>query len=469
MIRPKLLKSLSFRLAMGQVGLYVLSASLFSAFIYWAAATFMARQADEIIDTEAWSLAEQYDQRGLGGLMMVIASRLRNDLSRNNIYLLVDRDYRYLAGNMRTFPKDVTPQGYPLWASIKVATSENTAPIEARVLVITLPGRVHLLVGREMSDVSRARGVLAKAMGLGLFGSVLLGVAWGWITSAKLAARLDAVNRASRDIMGGAMQSRIPVTGRGDEFDRLAENLNAMLDRIGELLAAVRQVSDNIAHDLRSPLTRLRSRLELALLEKPDPDVLRQAVEEAIAQAEGIIATFNALLTIAQAESATGRGDFEILDFTALAFSAAELYEPVAEDKSLALTVRLAPGVRVRGNRHLLSQALTNLLDNAVKYTPEGGSVRLGLAETPEGPRLTVADTGPGVPPEERANVLKRFYRLDHSRGASGNGLGLSLVAAVARLHGAALQLEDAGPGLCVRLDFPPAPESSALAAKTEA
>ena len=219
-------------------------------------------------------------------------------------------------------------------------------------------------------------------------------------------------------------------------------------------MTTVRQVSDNIAHDLRSPLTRLRSRLELALLEQPDPVTQRQAMEEAIDQAESIIATFNALLTIAQAESAAARGGFENLDLTVLVRDAAELYEPLAEDKDITVTVDVEEGLTVMGNRHLLSQAVANLLDNAVKYTPEGGAIRVGALRTEDGVSMSVEDSGPGIPEEERENVLRRFYRLDASRNTPGSGLGLSLVAAVARLHGARLELSDNNPGLLTRMVF---------------
>ncbi len=455
MIRPKLLKTFSFRLALWYVGLFAVSATVIFGFIYWAAVTFMARQTDEIIETETWSLAEQYDQRGLGGLMMIIASRLRNDLARNNIYMLVDREYNYLAGNMRQWPPAIEPKGLPEWFDISMTVNDEAKTLDARVMIITLPGKVHLLVGREMSEVTRARTILSRSMALGLLFTVFLGLGWGQVMSSKLLSRLEDVNRASGEIMAGAMYRRIPVSGRGDEFDRLAESLNAMLDRIGDLLTAVRQVSDNIAHDLRSPLTRLRSRLELALLEAPEPAVQRQAIEDAIDQAEGIIATFNALLTIAQAEASAGRGEVDPLDLSQLVSDASELYEPLAEDKDITFSTSVVADVALPGNRHLLSQALTNLLDNAVKYTPRGGSVRVSLESGLHGPVLTVADSGPGIPEAERDNVLKRFYRLDQSRNTPGNGLGLSLVAAVARMHGATLSLDDNNPGLSVSLHFP--------------
>lgn len=455
MIRLKLLKSFSFRLAMWYVGIFALTATVVFGFIYWAAVTFMIRQTDEIIESETWGLVEQYDERGLAALSMQISSRQRSGSSQANIYLLVDREFHYLAGNMRLWPKSIEPRGFPEWHTISVTAEDVAKPLEARVFVVTLMGKVHMLVGRELSDVLRAQAIMARAMAIGLLCTVLMGLVWGQMMSNKLLRRLDDVNRASRKIMGGTFTQRIPLTGSGDEFDSLAKNLNDMLDRIGELVVAVRQVGDNIAHDLRSPLTRLRSRLELALLEDPDPAAQRQAIEDAIDQAEAIIATFNALLTIARAEAAAARDAFEQLDLATLVQDAAELYEPLAEDKSITLTLNLETGAQVLGNRHLLSQAVANLLDNAVKYTPEGGAIRVEVAAGEGESVLTVADSGPGVPEAERGKVLSRFYRLDQSRNTPGSGLGLSLVAAVARLHGGRLELADNAPGLKISLSVP--------------
>lgn len=539
MIRPKLRKTYSFRLALWYVGLFAVSATAVFAFIWWAGVTFMLKQTDEIIDSEVLSLMEQYEERGLAALAMQISTRQRIEASRSNIYLLVDRDLHYLAGNTRQWPSTVEPKGYPEWHTITVTNLESATSVEARVRVVTLLGKVHLLVGRELSDVMRARQIMALAMGAGIVFTIIMGLVWGNVMSRMLLRRLDQMNRASREIIGGALERRIPVSGAGDEFDRLAGNLNDMLDRIEELIATVRQVSDNIAHDLRSPITRLRSRLELALLEEPDPAAQRQAMEEAIAQAESIIATFNALLTIAKAESHSARASFEPIDLGELASDAAELYEPLAEDKGVALRVDTEMGVLVQGNRHLLSQAVANLLDNAVKFTPAGGEVVVrvaalggvapGTGEEREGfaaaeglwvngnaeaagvaanqdgvtavnargngsiaaaggasdqngaaagngarvdglasdarengasgrgslaALLEVRDSGPGIPDVERSNVLRRFYRLDASRNTPGSGLGLSLVAAVAKLHGARLELAGNDPGLTVSLVF---------------
>jgi signal transduction histidine kinase len=318
-----------------------------------------------------------------------------------------------------------------------------------------LPGNFHLVVGRDVSERVKVERLIMDALIWGLGITVVLGGAGGVLASRWMLKRIDVINKASREIMRGELARRIPTRGTGDEFDRLAENLNAMLDQITRLMDGVRQVSNNIAHDLRGPLNRIRSGLEMSLARIRTPEEYRAVLEQTIAEIDNLLQTFNALLTIAQAESGARRQDFTDIDLTGLAADVAELYEPLAEEKGLSFATALAPDVVVPGNRHLLSQALANLLDNAVKYTPEGGSITVSLAATPEGPRLAVADTGPGVPAEHRELVLERFARLESSRNTPGSGLGLSLVAAAAGLHQAELRLADNAPGLRVSLTFP--------------
>jgi signal transduction histidine kinase len=262
--------------------------------------------------------------------------------------------------------------------------------------------------------------------------------------------------------MAGDFSQRIALRGSRDEFDELAANLNAMLDQIERLLAGMRQVTDNIAHDLRTPLNRLRSRIEVALLREPGRAESRALLEETLADAEAMIGTFNALLEIARAEAGSERGALEEVGLEALGHDLDELYRPLAEDKGLAFEFRCAPGLRIRANRHLLAQALSNLLDNAVKYTPKGGRVGLAIERGPSGPMVTVADNGPGIPHADRERVLQRFVRLDATRSTPGNGLGLSLVDAVAKLHRAELTLADNRPGLRVSLAFRVLPDQGA-------
>jgi signal transduction histidine kinase len=254
--------------------------------------------------------------------------------------------------------------------------------------------------------------------------------------------------------MAGDLSQRIELRGSRDEFDQLAGNLNAMLDQIERLLGGMRQVTDNIAHDLRTPLNRLRSRIEVALLQEPGRAETRDLLGATLADAEAMIGTFNALLEIARAEAGSERTRFETVDLDALGRDLADLYGPLAEDKELTFELCCAPGAQLRANRHLLAQALANLLDNAIKYTPPGGHVGLAIGRAADGPTITISDSGPGIPEGDRERVLQRFIRLDGTRSTPGNGLGLSLVDAVAKLHGATLTLDDNRPGLKVSLAF---------------
>jgi signal transduction histidine kinase len=422
-------------------------------FIYTSTAGFMERQTDETINAEIQGLAEQYSQLGLTGLIRVIKSRVAKDKAGSSVYLLTDWKFNPLAGNLPEWPKfRDTGSG---WFDATLEDTENFEPRRVRMRYFLLPGNFHLLVGRDVSLRLKMERLIMDALIWGLGLTVVLGGVGGLLTSRWMLKRIDVINKTSREIMAGDLTRRIPSRGAGDEFDRLAGNLNAMLDQITKLMDGVKQVSNNIAHDLRGPLNRIRAGLELSLAKSRTPEEYRAVLETTVTEIDNLLMTFNALLTIAQAESGARRQDFTDIDLTSLAADVAELYDPLAEEKGLTLTVTLTPGVTVPGNRHLLSQALANLLDNAVKYTPAGGAIALSVTAPATGPELTVADTGPGVPAEHRDLVLERFARLESSRNTPGSGLGLSLVAAVAGLHRAALRLADNAPGLRVTLAFP--------------
>ena len=463
----RLLQSSTFRLALLYIGLFGMSVLLLMGYIYWTTAGFMERQTRETIAAETRGLAEQYRLLGVTGLVGIINGRVASDRSRGSLYLLADKEFELLAGNLPSWPKmeleaaDVDGG----WMRVMLSTPEKSAQSRTAILRhFRLPGGFNLLVGRDVSDRFQVQKLIIDSLFWGLGMCVVLGLVGGVVMSKSLIARIEVINKASREIMAGDLTRRMPSHGTGDEFDQLADNLNRMLDRIEELLEAVRRVSDNIAHDLRTPLNRLRTRLEVVLMERSgqagDAERYRNAIQETIAESENILATFNALLTIAQVEAGSPREEPAPLDLAKLAEDVADLYGPLAEDKDLSLDMHLESGLVIRGNRHLLSQAVANLLDNAIKYTPPGGSIRLRLAANSRGCSLSVADSGPGIPAAEREQVLKRFYRVESSRSTPGSGLGLSLVAAVARLYNAELTLEDAGgqgqaPGLLVRLCFP--------------
>jgi len=462
--RPQeVLASFTFRLALLYAVLLAGSVVLLLGFMYWSTAGYMARQTDATIEAEIQGLAEQYLRRGLSGLTTLLAQRSARRPTGAGVYLLTDRDYQPLVGNIDAWP-DVEPDRDG-WIDFRLRDSAATdaMPAEehaARGKVFRLRGGLRLLVGRDVRELAAIRGLIREALGWGIAMTVALALAGGWLMSAGVVRRIEAVNQVGREIMEGDLSRRIPTDGSGDEFDQLAVNLNRMLARIEALMASVRQVSDNIAHDLRTPLSRLHTKLSQLRDTELGPAVADR-VDEAIADAEELLGAFNALLRIARVESGSRRAAFADLDPVVLLHDVADLYEPLAADKDQRLEVSPADTdgprpARLHGDRDLLFQALANLLDNAIKYTPAGGHIRLAAEPAPDGGvQLSVADSGPGIPPELRGKVLQRFYRIDASRSEPGHGLGLSLVQAVAQLHGAVLTLEDAAPGLRVLLRLP--------------
>jgi len=349
-------------------------------------------------------------------------------------------------------------EGHENWKlGMTLAEAEAAEPrAEAafgRARLFDLGGRYRLLVGHDIRERVRLADLIRDALILGIGITVALALVGALVISRMLLGQIEAINATSREIIAGDLGRRIPVSGRGDEFDRLAGNLNAMLDQIERLLEGLRQVTDNIAHDLRTPLSRLRSRLEIALMESAGPGDREVAIERAIAEADSLLSTFNALLSIAQAEAGDARESFQPIELADLIADAAELYGPIADEKRISMTVDAAGAGPIRGD--LVFQALTNLVDNAVKYAPADSEIGISLREQDGKLTLSVCDRGPGIPAGERDAVVRRFYRLEASRSTPGSGLGLSLVEAVARLHGARLSFADNRPGLCASLLFP--------------
>jgi len=285
--------------------------------------------------------------------------------------------------------------------------------------------------------------------------TLVLGGIGGVLISRRVMKHLEAINTTSREIINGDLSRRIPLQHSGDEFDTLADNLNAMLDRIEELMEGVRRVSDSIAHDLRTPLARLRNRLELLQAEQEKSGQDPAQTEQAISEADGLLKTFNALLRIARIETRQHREAFTDVDMRTLLRDVVELYEPLAEEKEQSLSLQLETEMHMQGDRDLLFQAMANLLDNAIKYTPAHGEIKISLDEQADTGRITIADNGPGIPENERQQVFQRFYRLEKSRTTPGSGLGLSLVEAVAKIHGMKLKLENNHPGVRILCEFP--------------
>lgn len=446
----ELVRSTSFRLALIYMIVFGASVLLLLGFLYWSTAGYMARQADAAIQAEIELLAERYRTRELPGLTAMIEERMRNHPDRSNIYLLADPFQRPIAGNLEQWPE--ASKGPGGWLEFRVRQqSDDEAWHRARARTFQLRERLWLLVGRDMQELSQVRSLIREAFAWATGITLLLALAGGYAVSRTVTRRLDVINEASREIMAGQLNRRIPASGSDDEFDELISHLNAMLDRIGALMEDVRRVSDNIAHDLKTPLTRLRNELE-SIREGVGDDT---SVEQALQEADNLLSTFNALLRIARIESGHRRAGFEELDLVTLVRDVAELYQPLAEDKGLTFTAEVGGEVRVRGDRDLLFQAVANLVDNAIKYTAAPGRVLLLLESSGGNAGIVVGDNGPGIPEAARDKVFERFYRTEDSRNTPGSGLGLALVKAVVQVHDGRIVLDDNDPGLRVELTLP--------------
>jgi signal transduction histidine kinase len=446
-----ILRTQAFRTVLIHVAIFAISAVALVGFVYWNTAAVLREEIDETINAEATGLVEQYQRRGLPGLTDVIISR--SSRGGQGLYLLANDAGRPIAGNLDTWPQGVPARGFVEFAYQR-RIGADTQLRDARGRVLVLSQGFLLLVARDIHESTELERLFSTALPWSVALILVLGLIGGYLTSRNFLARVDVINRTTRQIVAGDLTRRVPVTAAGDEFDDLAGHLNRMLDRIERLMHGMREVSDNVAHDLRTPLTRLRNRLEKALTYTPQDSELHEDITAAVGETDRLIATFNSLLLIAEAEAGGVREMLGPLDLKEVAESVGELYEPVAEEKNIGLLLKAPSSVWIKGNRNLVSQALANLVDNAIKYTPEGGTVEMRLENQALGPALSVADNGLGIPEADRSRVTERFVRLESSRNSPGTGLGLSLVSAVARLHNARLSLEDNHPGLRVTLLF---------------
>lgn len=454
----KLFRTTTFKLTL----VYLTVFALFAAFLlgYFALNTrrLITEQITDTVNAEISGLSEQYRQGGIRRLVIVVDAQARRPGS--SLYLVTTPAGEALAGNVTALPPGTLDNpGWLETAYRRLDESEGSSEHpdhNALVRVFQLSGGFRLLVGRDLDERERLYRIVLSAGRWSVVIVIVLGLAGGLFVTRRVLRRVDAMTETTRSIMDGDLGERLPVAGTGDELDRLAENINVMLERIEALMNGLKEVSDNIAHDLKTPLTRLRNHTEQALRTAGSEADYRAALESIIEESDGLIATFNALLMIARAESGQARDDMREFDAAEIAHDICELYEPLAEEKGIALKVEAEAPAPVRGNRELVSQALANLVDNAIKYTEPDKAVVNGEAPEivvralNEGERilLTVADRGPGIPEADRARAVERFVRLEQSRSQPGSGLGLSLASAVARLHGGELTLEDNRPGL---------------------
>jgi signal transduction histidine kinase len=462
----KLIRTTAFRLTLVYLFLFALFAASLLGYFAWNTRRLITEQITGTVNAETGEISDIFARRGLRGLVFTIENRALRPGA--NLYLVTTTNGQAIAGNVGSLaPGVMGSSGWSETAYRRLDDQDNTDH-RALVRVTELTSGFRLLIGRDLEERRRLFGIVAKAAQWSVLIVIVLGLGGGIFVARRVLRRIDAMTGTAQRIMAGDLSGRLPVGRSGDELDRLAENLNAMLERIEALMVGLKEVSDNIAHDLKTPLTRLRNRAEEALAKSSNEVEYRSALERTIEESDGLIRTFNALLMIARAESGQARDNMTNFDAADVANGIHELYEPLAEDDDMMLHVKTSPAP-LHGNRELISQALANLVENAIKYgKPAPAAMPLG-ADATAGSReiliearrdrdsvlLSVTDHGAGIPEADRGHAVERFVRLEASRTLPGSGLGLSLASAVATLHGGDLRLGDANPGLRATLAIP--------------
>ncbi|MFN7095326.1 MAG: ATP-binding protein, partial [Burkholderiales bacterium] len=426
------------------------------------------------IQTEAMELRSNYLSNKMPRTVAVIKNKIAQDLDRVAIYLLVDKERNVLASNIGELPLELfLPKDFPPSQQLNTIpggeagdwfnyTFASHADMDGKRKIIKgigyrllLPKGVTIIVGNHLRYQEKVQQIVLRVISLSSVLATLFAIGIGLLMNRMLMRRMEAINKTARSIMQGQLSERVAVGESGDEFDHLADNLNAMLNRIEELVSGIKQVSDNIAHDLRTPLSNIKHRIEHLLNSNFQEKIIREELRTILNRIDKLVSTFNAILQIAQIEAGGTTKSFKKFDFAEVIKSIVDFYEPLAEQKEQWLITDIDENINYYGDLHLISQAAANLLDNAIKYTPTSGSITIVLKCNEEGLILTVADSGPGIPAEYYDKVIERFFRMEHSRTSKGSGLGLSLVKAITNLHQGKLQFADNAPGLLVSLIFP--------------
>lgn len=445
----KTLRSRTFKQAL--IWILIVGGVIFAllGYVYWSTASYVRSRSDHAIMAELAILQKAYASAGRSGLIITIAQRLAGQRFEGGVYLLVDPSLTPLAGNLADWPSAM--KGSSGWGNFNAREGRTLL----RATFETLPDGSHLLVGKDVDDLDEFAQKIKVAMALCILWIFALGGAVSVAITRRTVGRIEAINATSRAIMQTGLGQRIPLRGTLDEWDELAANLNSMLDRIEALMGEVKQVTDNVAHDLRTPLARVRGRLEKAYNKQRDGDYDQSLIGDTMADLDGVLRMFSSLTRISQIEASDRTAAFRPVNLVEIASEVVELFDAAAEDKGGRLKIVGGRSVLATGDRDLLFDAVANLVDNAIKHGRDAGQVTVEVKEADGGAVISVADDGPGIPVDEYQHVFKRFYRLERSRRTPGNGLGLSLVAAVARLHGARIEMFDNIPGLKVQLWFP--------------
>jgi len=447
----KTLTSSTFKLALIAIGTFGVIVSAIFSYVYLSTSAYVRSRSDRAIMAETMDLRGVYEQSGREGLIALIRQRATDKAFAGHVYVLSDPSSAVLAANLEP-PTAMAASG---WTEFRApgAPEGGSSPL-VRGMIETFPSGDRLLVGRDISDLDLFTGQIKTAVisGVALI-FVLAGVA-SILVTRRTVGRIEQINATSRAIMASGLDKRIPLRGTHDEWDRVAENLNLMLERIETLMGEVKQVSDNLAHDLRTPLTRMRGRLEKAYHSQRFDEDAQALIGDTIADLDAVLRIFSSITRIAQIETRVRKEAFRTVNLVEIAREVVELYDAAAEQTGSCLTMTGKGEVPATGDRDLIFDAIANLVDNAIKHGRAGGQVVVA-SETVNGiPLISITDNGPGIPPDLRDQVFKRFYRLEQSRYTPGNGLGLSLVAAVARLHGARIEMADNSPGLQFKLWF---------------
>jgi signal transduction histidine kinase len=450
----KTLTSSTFKVALIAIGTFGVIVSAIFSYVYLSTSSYVRSRSDRAIMTEYQSLQGAYQRSGHDGLIALIRQRIADRNFADNFYILADRSLTKVAGNLRAWPSAVTAaSGWAEFRALEPLPNATNHPL-LRAMLETFPDGDRLLVAKDISDLDSFADQIRAAVisGVALI-FVIAGVTTVLVTR-RTVGRIESINATSRAIMLSGLDKRIPLRGSNDEWDRVAENLNLMLDRIETLMGEVKQVSDNVAHDLRTPLTRMRGRLEKAYHGQRIGEDDQLLIGDTIADLDAVLRIFSSITRIAQIETQARKGAFRTVNLFEIASEVVELYDAAAEPAGTRLSVVGDREVLVTGDRDLIFDAISNLVDNAIKHGRAGGHVVVANENIDGQPVVSIADDGPGIPADEYEHVFRRFYRLEHSRYTPGNGLGLSLVAAVARLHGARIEMLDNSPGLKLKLWF---------------
>jgi signal transduction histidine kinase len=455
----KTLRSSTFKVALICIAGFGAVVIALLGFVYSSTASYVFNQSDRAIDADRTVLIAAYQHGGRDELIATIGKLAAGQRLEDRIYLLADGSFGAVAGNLKKWPAALSGSAGRSDFDAKESNPEATDQSLLRARFETLPDGSHLLVGRNVSDFAQFARKIYLALAFVVVLIFVLAAVAGVTVTRRTVGRIESINATSRAIMQSGLQSslgeRVPLCGSRDEWDQLAENLNSMLDRIEVLMGEVKQATDNVAHDLRTPLTRMRGRLESASIRAREHSSDQALITDTMADLDDVLRMFSSLTRISQIETTTRTSGFRAVDLVEVTEAVVDLYDAAAEDKDVNLTVVGDKPVLITGDRDLLFDALANLVDNAIKHGREAGKVTVQLSQCEADAVISVADNGPGIPVDEHQHVFRRFYRLERSRCTPGNGLGLSLVAAVARLHDARIKLFDNAPGLKIELRLP--------------